>query len=148
MPSDKCLQFVVFWLWNKSYEASKLTFVTGFRTLSWHECHGSILILWLFHEPLNAEVSNKEEYLVSELYLMFLRRVVSTPCSYNTVRDYNTILPKPPQLHTHTAHVSHTCTHLRHPIPHFHEWGNNVLLTADSYENIDPVIKRLDMISQ
>ena len=43
-----------------------------YRQLKW--VHGS---MWLFHEHVNAEVSNKEGYLVSELYFMFFNT-----CSY------------------------------------------------------------------
>ena len=46
----------------------------------------------------------------------------------------------------HIEHMYHTpCTHQMHPIPHSHEWGDNVLLIGDSYENIGRVIKRLDI---
>ena len=76
----------------------------GFRTLSCNECHGSVLILWSYHEPLNAEVSNKEGYHVSELYLMFLH----LQFHYSMVCDYNTMLHKPPQIHAHKEYISHT----------------------------------------
>ena len=40
------------------------------------------------------------------------------------------------------------CTHKRHPIPHSHEWVNNVLSVGDSFENTDRVIKRLHITIQ
>ena len=111
----------------------------GFRTVSWNGCHGSILILWSFHKPLNAEVSYKEGYLVSELY--------STPCSFIITRSVtSTWCCLNHRNYIHIQHMYHTpCTHQRHLIPHSHESVNNVLLIGDGSENIDRAIKRLDI---
>ena len=37
------------------------------------------------------------------------------------------------------------CTHKRHPIPHFHEWGNDAFFIGDSFENTDHIRKKLDI---
>ena len=48
--------------------------------------------------------------------------------------------------HTHIQRIYHIlCTHKRHPIPHPHEWVNNVLFIRDSSENTDHGINRLDI---
>ena len=38
-------------------------FETGFRTVNLSAYNGSILVLWSFHEPVNAEVSDKKDTL-------------------------------------------------------------------------------------
>ena len=141
MPSDKCLQFFVFWLGNYSYKASKLTFIMGFRTISWNECHGShidtVIISWGF------ECRSIKWGGISCSWTIFN---VFTPCSFIITRSVTTTRYCLNHNYIHIQHMYHTpCTHQRHPIPHSHEWENNVLLIGDSYENIDRVIKRLDI---
>ena len=66
-----------------------------FRTLSWNEYHGSILVLGLFNGPFNAEVSINEGYLVSELlfsvstYSKFI--ILSIATAWRSINNHNHI---------------------------------------------------------